>query len=338
MTGAYLWARARVVGPVEAVALDPLRVLTSVGGYAAGLVPLRLSTGVHNLSIAEARAPATLIVSAVACVAIAAAAILAVRRRHAPALLLIAVGAGSLLPVTIGPTPHVPGIGGKFPLADRWLLLAAACTCVAVAYAAARAAPRLQRVIAGALALWALASLAIAPARHRVFASDEALLELEDQEYEDTPPRFRTAEDDCRARERRVGAAIARGAVEEALSRLAAAHPGCADDDALRFDLASVLSRLGRFAEARPLAEALLAEGRVEPRFRGPLAYMVGVARLRTGDPAGGARALLLAKRAGVTACALHARLAECAQADGDDAAARRFAEELRRCQAGEPR
>src|SRR5205823_6066012 len=104
--------------------LDPLRIFTGLGLYAAGLLPFRVESGVHNVSFAEARAPLTILCSALVWLALAGGLVLAIRRRSANTLGLLLLGLCSLLPVLMGPLPHVPGVNGKYALADRWLITA----------------------------------------------------------------------------------------------------------------------------------------------------------------------------------------------------------------------
>jgi hypothetical protein len=334
LTAVYLGLRARVVGSIPVEVLDPLRPFVSLGVYGAGLLPFRVATSVHNVSIAEAHAVTTLAISATAWIAIALGAAMALRRQSASAIVLLLLGLASLMPVILGPTPHVPGITGKFALADRWLITAAACACVGMALAVQAAAPRLQRVIISALLLWSVASLAISPVTHGYYASDATLLDLEEQVYEDTPARYRTAEDECRAGDRHVAAAIARNDVTQALALAQArsvADHGCAGGDS-RFNLASILTRAGRYAEARTIAEDLYARFALEARFHAPLEFILGLCRLRTGDAVRAEPLFIAAQREGLTTCAIFAHLVECAESRGDAAMVDTRRGELARC------
>ena len=321
---AYLAARARVLGATPSAAIDPLRIFVGVGVYGWGLLPLRVATGVRNVSLAEAHGAAMLLSAAVVWIALAAGGMAALRRRSPAAIGLLTLALVSLLPVLVGPTPSVPGIHGKLPFADRWLVMAAAAVSIGLGLAAARLPARAGRLVALVLAAWSVASLAIAPIVHRDYRSDATLLDREDQTYEETPERWRTVEDRCRFRERQLARAVTRGDADGASALVREAPPECPADASARFNLASVLAQRGRFAEARPLADALLARYELPPRFHAPLEYIAGVAALRTGDAARAVELLTAAWKEGLGNCAIFARLAEATRALGraDDAAA----------------
>jgi hypothetical protein len=329
---AYLVARRLVLGAGPAASFDPLRIFVGVGVYGAGLVPLRITTGVRNLSFAEARAASTLVMAALVWLALAAGVVLAARRRAAAALGLIALGAASLLPVLVGPTPSVPGIEGKYAFADRWLVTAAAAASVGLVLAAARLPRRGQRPVAGVLALWCVASLVIAGAAHAYYASDVTLLDREDEDYQEKPERYRTVEDRCRFRERQLVRAAAGGDADEALRLVREAPAECPPDAMMRFNVASVLAQRGRFAEARPLADELLARFELPARYHAPLLYLDGVAALRTGDAARAERLLTAALHEGLGSCAIFARLAEATGAQGRADEAARWKQRLDAC------
>lgn len=325
----YLIVRARVLGPGARgpeVALDPLRVFVGLGVSAWGLVPFRITTGVRNLSSAEAHDAGTLALSAAVWLGIVALSAVAVRRRAATAAGLLTLGAVSLLPVLLGPTPHVPNVAGKVALADRWLMIAAAAVTVGLVLAAAHLPGRGRRLAAGLVALWLVGAAVVAPAAHAYYASEESLLELEEQQYEDTPDRFRTVEDRCRARDRMTARAVARGDADEVLRLVREAPAACPVEAGARFNLASVLVQRGRYTEARPLLEALLADFHLDRRYHAPLLYFAGVTLLHTGEPARAEPLLSASLQEGLASCPIFARLAEAAAAQGhaDDAARRR--------------
>ena len=319
---AYLALRARVLGALPSAALSPLRVFVGVGVYGAGLLPLRLATGVRNLSLAEARAASTVASAALVWLALAGGVALALRRRATTAIGLVTLALASLLPVLVGPTPSVPGIAGKLAFADRWLVTAAAATSVGLVLAAARLPARARHLVAGVLGAWCLASLAVAPIAHADYKSDATLLDREDQAYDETPARYRTVEDRCRFRERQLARAVSHGDADEALRIVREAPAECPPDGLARFNLASVLAQRGRFAEARPLADALLMGHALPPRYHAPLLYLGGLTALRTGDPARAEELLTEALHEGLAPCAIFARLAEAAAAAGRTAAA----------------
>lgn len=323
-TLAYLAARAHVLGAMPRGAIDPLRIFVGVGVYGWGLLPLRIATGVRNVSLAEAHGAAMPIMAAVVWLALGAAVTLALRRRAATALGLLTLAVASLLPVLVGPTPSVPGITGKLAFADRWLVTAAAAASVGLVLGAARLPLRARRLVAVALAAWCLAAIAVAPIAHGYYKSDTTLLDREDQAFDETPARWRTVEDRCRFGERQLARAVSRGDADEAVRLVEQAPAECPPDQSARFNLASVLVQRGRFAEARPLADALVAAYELPPRFHAPLLYLAGVAALRTGDAGRAERLLTAALQEGLASCAIFARLAEATAAQGraDDAAA----------------
>ena len=323
LTLAYLGARAHVLGATPRAAIDPLRIFVGVGVYGWGLLPLRIATGVRNVSFAEAHGAAMLIAAAVVWAALAAGVTLALRRRAATAIGLLALALASLLPVLVGPMPSVPGIAGKLPFADRWLVTAAAAASIGLVLGAARLPLRARRLVAVVLAAWCLAAIAIAPLLHRDYKSDLTLLDREDAVYDETPARWRNVEDRCRFGARKLARAVGSGDGDLALQLVHDAPAECPPDDSARFNLASVLMQRGRFAEARPLADALLAHYQLPPRYHAPLLYVDGVATLRSGDAARAEQLLTAALHEGLANCAIFARLAEAAAAQGHrDAAA----------------
>src|SRR5207302_786470 len=120
-----------------------------------------------------------------------------------------------------------PGVNGKYALADRWLITAAAASSIGLTILFSRL-PRLgRRIAAGAIGVWALGALAIAPTAHHFYVSDESLLALEELRYQETPERFRTVEDRCRAVERRTAKATLAGDVETLLALVHEAPAEC---------------------------------------------------------------------------------------------------------------
>ena len=290
---------------MPAAAIDPLRIFVGVGVYGWALLPLRIATGVRNLSLAEARAASTLVSAALVWVGLAGGLTLALRRGSAAAIGLLTLALASLLPVLVGPTPSVPGIAGKLAFADRWLVTAAAAASVGLVLAAARLPVRARRLVGGVLGAWCLASLAIAPIAHAYYRSDATLLDREDQAYDETPARFRTLEDRCRFQERQLARAATRGDADGALALVRAAPAECPPDPMARFNLASVLAQRGRFAEARPLADRLLASYGLPPRYHAPLLYLAGLTALRTGSAARAEELLTAALGEGLAPCAI---------------------------------
>jgi len=329
---AYLVARRLALGAAPSASFDALRIFVGVGVYGWGLLPLRVATGVRNLSFAEAHAPATLAMAAAVWLALAAGVAVAWRRRSATALGLIALGVASLLPVLVGPTPSVPGITGKYAFADRWLVTAAAAASIGLVLAGMRLPLGGRRVVASVLGLWCVAALVVARPAHAYYASDTTLLDREDDDYEETPERFRTVEDRCRHGERQLVRASVRGDADEALRLLREAPAECPADPMMRFNVASVLAQEKRYAEARPIADALLARFDMPARYHAPLLYLAGVSALRTGDPARAEHLLGGALQEGLGSCAIFARLAEATGAQGRADEAARWKQRLDAC------
>jgi hypothetical protein len=332
LAGTYLVLRAHFLGPASelAGAPDPLRVFVGIGVYGWGLLPLRLTTGVHHVSLAEAAATRALAMAALAWLLLIVGLIAAVRRRAASAVGLLSLAVLSLLPVLVGPTPHVPGVTGKYALSDRWLATAAAAAAVGGALAAGRLSVRMQRLVGGALALWIAASLAVAPAAHAFYASDEALLELEELQFQDTPVAFRTVEDRCRSRDRQLARAVVKRDADEAERAAGLAAAECPMGAGTRFNLLAVYVQRERYADARRLVEELAPVGRppidLDRRYQGPLLYYAGVALLHTGDAQRAETLFEQSLERGMPRCAVLARLVEAAEAEGhaEEAAIRR--------------
>ena len=139
-------------------------------------------------------------------------------RRDVVALLVLA-------PLTLGPVlvtePSVPGVEDKFALADRWVTTAvAAMSIVWVSLVDLSRSPRLRRWTGAAVAAWAVGVLAIAPATHAPYADALSLLTLEDDALAETPERYHTQMDRCRAALR----GLIRAAAVENVDGAVAAH------------------------------------------------------------------------------------------------------------------
>ena len=74
-----------------------------------------------------------------------------------------------------------------------------------------------------------------------------------------------------------------------------------------------MLVDLGRFDEARPLAEALLEQPPADPRSHARLTYLAGVALLETGSPELAERWLLASRELGNRSCGIERQLARAA-------------------------
>ena len=148
-------------------------------------------------------------------------------------------------------------------------------------------------------------ALALAPSAHRLYASDDTMLDLEEQVYQSIPERFHTQQDDCRHHDRAMVRALSARRLDDALAlgRTSSAACGVISD----INLLSALVQGGRFAQARPIADRLVGErlGAVEARNRGPLFHLAGITMLRTGEVEEADALFRRAEKAGLTNCAL---------------------------------
>ena len=328
---AYLLTRAIVLGPSGGigVTIEPFRWFAAGGMYLGGLIPFRVSTGVRNLPAIEA-ASAAAVLQAVAAwgIAFGITGWLALRSRGG--LPLAAWMALVMAPVLLVGAINVPHVDGKFPMADRWLFHAVAPASILWVYIVREfSSPWVGRVGAVGLAVWVVFSLAMSAETHHWYQSSETLMELEDRRYAATPDRFRTAQDDCAAFERRLLAdmrASGDAPVPDIEARLAEFHDElrCEDARDIHFNLASYYVRIRDYARARPLLLGLLADGQTD-RSEGMLRLLVGIVEVRAGDPATGLAFLGDARYLGLDDCRIPmeealalrglGRLAESAQA-----------------------
>jgi hypothetical protein len=318
VAAAYLVGRQLVLGDAARprVGLDPLRVLVGGGRYLFALLPLSPTTGVHNVSLAEAWSRGSLLAAAALwLVALGVLAWAAQKHDVAACGLLFWIGA-ALAPVLLVEQLAVPNVAGKLPLADRWLLPSLPAFSVLVALMLERARrPLLRTTIVGACGVWVVAAFLIAPTAHARYRDEGALLALEEEQYVETPEEFRTAEDRCRHEERGVVAALQQRAFEEAYRRSKALPAECLSRDETRFNLLSALVETGRMTEARPVVEGLLARPPHDSRNLAPLSVLAGRTLLSTGDPARAERLLLEARRRGDRGCNVTLLLARAAEA-----------------------
>ncbi len=337
----FVVARRAVLGESAGVDLDlsPARWLLSLGAYAEAAVPLRLHTGLRNLAPAEAGSLAPWLRAALALCAIAACARLALQRRQAGALVLLAYGLAALLPVVLARELNVPGAEERWPLADRWALPLAAATSGLLVWAPAPegAAPvgalraMAGRALIGALLAWALLAAWVAPEVRAVYRDEIGLLTLEDRGYLATPPALRSAADHCRAADRAVVRAIA---AKDWPAVLAATEGGadCPEPVLRGFNRLSALDALGQHPHARKVAEALLATPRADSRHLPPLHHLHGRALLHTGAPALAIEAFAKAEQLGLRSCRLWLDRAEALAALDQRPAAEAALMQARRC------
>ena len=275
--------------------LSPLRVLVGAGVYLQALWPLAFQTGVRNLTLAEAAAPPTWVPALVLLMAFALLGLWLLRTRRFGALALWLWIAASLAPVLLVEQLNVPGVEGKFPLANRWLLQAVAATAVLLALlASALRQPRWAHTLAGIVGLWALATVAIAPSLHEAYASETAMLSLEDHAFLATPERFRTLEDRCRAGTRALLRATG------SFDPFAYVPAECRNRPDDLYNLVAALLGQHRIADARRLLTDLLAHPPLDRRFAAPLRLMAAQIFLESGQPQRALRLLREAERLGV--------------------------------------
>jgi hypothetical protein len=332
---AYLVARRLVLGEAARprLSVDALRVVVGGGRYLLALLPLSPTSGVHNISLVEARTGVSLVTAAGAWLVALAAFVWAARRHHvAVAGLLLWIGA-ALAPVLLVQQLAVPNIEGKLPLADRWLLPSLAAFSVLVGMGLEQVQrPLLRTTIVATCGVWVVAGFFIAPTAHARYRDEAALLALEAQRYDETPDEFRTVQDRCQHEDRGVVSALQRRAFEEAYRKSEALAAECQKRDESRFNLLSALVETGRFAEARPVVEELLVRPPQDSRSDASLLVLAGRTFLSTGDPARAERVLLEARRRGDRGCNVTLLLARAAQALAlVEPTAKGFAETARR-------
>jgi hypothetical protein len=323
LTAAALAMRGRILGEpagggaLAAALADPLRILASLARYLQNLLPFRLGSTVRSLPHAEAESLGFLLPAILTVAAAGALLVWLLRRRRADALGLAGWLLLALAPVLAVAEIAVPGVAGKYPLADRWLYhaLAAASLLAALAFASLPVR-RVQPAILAIAAAWAAAVIAANEPVRAEYVSNLSMLRTEDRAvYHATPPEFRTSEDECRFLDRQQLRAADAGDLTAALALADQALAQCRDDlptrKLFRF---SALVGLGRFEEARPLAEELLER---PPGARGHarLTYLAGVVLLETGSPEPAERWLLTSRELGNQSCAVDGQLARAALA-----------------------
>ncbi len=307
LTATYLALRAACLGPKASapLAFAPLRILVSAGIYLQGLWPFSLETGVHNIVLAQAEEPAMWVPAALAVVGWIAVAVWAVVSRRSGLMLLWLWLGASLVPVLLIRELNVPGVDGKYSLANRWMLPSAAAFSVALALLVHEwelRRPRVTMTLAATIAVWSAACLFVAPRVHATYASDGALRGMEERDYLATPERFRTVEDRCRAASR---ALIRAGEGDKPFNALSFLLPECANRADDLYNVFAALCRQGRFDDARRILTKVLANPPTDGRFAGPLHRLAGSVWLETGEPARAEKALLEAERLGLTDCSV---------------------------------
>jgi hypothetical protein len=317
LLAAYLALRAAALDgmPAPLLEVDPLRIFIGLGVYLRGLIPLRLATGVRSLSFEEARHGLALLLSAATWLALGAGVALALRQRAAGALTLLAWAVASCALVLLPVHMNVPGVEGKIPLADRWMLQAAAATSVLAALGMQRAAAQrhLGAVCWAATAAWALVTVGLAGRTHADYRDDLAFMAREERIYAATPEAFRTVQDRCRHHDRRLVARLVAGDLKGARGAVEAFPPSCVWTRERAVNQLSLLVALGDYGAALPVAEELLARADGDRRADGAVMLLGARVMIAHGRPAEAAALLDRAAATGVDArdlASLHALLA----------------------------
>lgn len=287
LTVLYLALRHLVVRRFAAPApvYEPLRVLVASSFYLLGLLPLRITSGVRNLGLPEVRDAGNVLVAGLTWLSLTILCAVALLRRQGAILILVGWIVASLLPVLLIANLAVPYASIKVPLADRWLLQAAAASCVLIPLLLQRFdRPLITGVFSCAVLLWGAATFAIAGRSHGVYKDDLALLGLEDRMLEETPEEHRSQEDLCLVGDRNIARAMATKDLQHAIFLFQELPKGCALAGSRLFNYFSLLVGQRRYQEARPLLTRLLEDKALEGRERVPLYYLGGVTLLQQGE------------------------------------------------------
>jgi NADH:ubiquinone oxidoreductase subunit K len=333
-TLAYLILRAWVLRGHASTRLDvqPLRWLGALGGYAQGLLPGRMQTGLGNLPVAWATSTAFVVSAGVAVTLWILWLVWAWRRARLDlvALLWLAV---SLAPVVLVGQLHVPNTVGKIALADRWLLPAAVAMQVLLALALSRlVAPRLAHAAMLVAAAWLAVRAADVPRAHASYADEVALMALEEANLQRLPAHLRTDSDACRAATRAMVRAGQQGRPAEVLALATQLPPACRGEPEVQFNRVAALVGMGRFAEAVDSGLQLLGSARLEPRFATAAQALVGRAEAALGRCAQAGPRLRAALRGGSEDCQVPVELGRCVAQTGQIGEAAEYWEQAAGC------
>ncbi|MFH1532373.1 MAG: hypothetical protein ABIK09_16740 [Pseudomonadota bacterium] len=305
---AYLVTRGLVLGDSAGarIVLDPFRLFSTGGVYLSGLLPFRVTTGIRNLPVAEAAATGSILWRAAAWAAALGIVVgLAVRRREA--LPLVGWMALVMAPVLLVDAIHVPNIDEKFPLADRWLFHAVVPVSLLLLHLAAGLRPWPGRILAGALALWVVVSLAMSGETHHWYRDARSLMARDEADYQATPAAFRTHQDRCMHFERQLLVELWEAGdapVDDLEARLREGRVElqCEEGVDLHFNLASHHVRAGQYERARPLLRRLLDGGPLG-REEAMTRLLAGIVEAHVGDPELGLVLLAGARDLGLEDC-----------------------------------
>ncbi len=325
--------RHGVVGGREGahIELDPWRVFVGGGRYLSGLLPLRLETGIRNVGYDEAASLASVAAAGFAWACALAVVAAALRFRDAHVLGLLTLLAGTLAPVLLVEQMNVPNVEGKFPMADRWVLQASMLSSVILASRwHAVVATKARSPGVAAVALWALMAVALSSTTHGMYATEIALLDKEDIDFELVPEAFRSQEDRCRFRDRVIVRAVKRN--EWAAVLQATADDRCPFEMTRSFNRLSALSATGQWRQADVLASTMLGIDSADTRHVAMLRHLRGRARLRLGKMGAALVDLRIALKMGLTSCGLYHEVGVALQATGSKDQAQKYLAEAQRC------
>ena len=342
--GALLTADAAGLESVRTV-LDPLRIWACLAKYLQNLFPLWLTSGVRDVTPAEAASGPFILGGLLTLASALALALWAGIGRRWQILWLLCWAGLAMGPVMVTAEIHVPAAQGKFPMADRWLYHALAPAAViwalllhhAEVFTRGQTLARFMRPAAGVImVVWGLVILLNSGPATAEFGSVDGMLDNEDRAYyHATPEPFRTAEDVCRFLDRQVVRALRGGDLEAVVQQVEQAVSRCGQSPERRHWLLSALVSRGKYAEAAPVARALIQQPPADRRGYGEVARLAGVTLRRTGQPAQAEALLRTAIKLGQRGCNLLVELAEAQNAQGKRSLAARQLAQAFRCGGG---
>jgi hypothetical protein len=307
LTIAYLIVRRVALGAVgQPLTFDALRIFAGIGQSLFALLHLGPTSGLRSIARTEAASVEAIVIALLCWSGVIVLIVCGLRERHRRTALLAGWIVASLVFIVLPRSMWVPGVMDKIALADRWLLPGLIALCLI-------AARWLQRWVRGRLVLpamvvfgaWVAMSVAWASVVRAAYANDDAQLVLEERNYEETPERFRTLLDRCRAFDRQIIWALRRNdaggalAIDEHRARI------CAPTVGSLMHRTTALSALGRWPEAAVTADALLARTDFEPRQRAGASLLAGIVALENGDAARAETLFKNAARFGERSCSL---------------------------------
>ena len=310
IAAAYLVLRSLIVDGTVALDWNLKRSIVSLGLYLWGLFPLHFDSSVRSVSMAEASHAATWAKVLLACGSVTTIAIWAWRRRARWPLLCCGWILLVLMPVVLVAQLNVPGVAGKFALADRWAFHAVAPTVLLFVWLVARL-PHAPRWLMLACALWAPTALILHRPEHSFYRSERRYLDKETFDYEQTPPHFRTPQDRCRAIDREAQALLRAGQIERGARLLEQQRPNCGETSLRNFNLLAAYMSLRRFEQAKPIAQRLLRDGPKDARSHATLSFFLGKLALLDGRLGQAQNYLKDAAHRGYRGCDLHAARAK---------------------------